>query len=122
MLDYASKYIDGMDDDAEEEQAKTRRLPDAGRPPLRMMCTWWTHLKTVTAMIKKIQSRINLMRHSQSTDVSATALNHVVEKIAIPAPETTSLRMMPKTKKTPSSQPSNRTIGKIGKLALMNRP
>ena len=73
-------------------------------------------------MTKKIQSRINLLRHSQSADVSGTALNHAVEKTAIPAPETTILRTTPKTKKTPSSQPPSTTIGKTGKLALTNRP
>ena len=72
-------------------------------------------------MIKKIQSRINLLRHSQSTDVSGAALNHVVEKTAIPAQEATTLRTMPKTKRTPSSLLSNRMIGKMGKLALTNR-
>ena len=56
-----------------------------------------------------------------SADVSNAALNHAVEKIAIPTRETTILRTTPKTKKTPSSQPPNRTIGKMGKLALMNR-
>ena len=73
-------------------------------------------------MTRKIQSRINLLRKSQTADVSGAALNHAVEKIAIPAQEKTILRMMPKTKKTPSSQLLTRTNGKMGKSALMNRP
>ena len=71
---------------------------------------------------EKKQSRINLLRYNQSADISGATLNHAVEKTAIPAPETIILRTMPKTKMTPSSQPPNRTIGKRGRLALMNRP
>ena len=82
-----------------------------------MTCTWWKHPKRVTAMIKKIRSRISLLRYNQSADISGADLNHDVEKIAILAQETTTLRRMPKTKKTPSSQLSNRTIEKMGKLA-----
>ena len=74
------------------------------------------------AITRRIQSRINLLRYSQSADVSDAAPNHAVEKTAIPAQETTTLRMTPKTEKTPSSQLPNRTIGKMGKLALNNRP
>ena len=44
-----------------------------------------------------------------------------MEKTAIPARETTILWATPKMKKNPSSQPPNMTIGKMGKLALMNR-
>ena len=73
-------------------------------------------------MTKKIQSRINLLRYSQSADVSGTALNQAVEMIAIPAQEKIILWTMSKTKKTPSSQLSNRTIGQMGESALMNRP
>ena len=73
-------------------------------------------------MTKKIQSRINLLRYSQSADVSGAALNHAMEKTGIPAQEKIILRTMLKTMKTPLSQPPNRTNGKMGELALMNRP
>ena len=82
-------------------RAKTRHLPDDGRPPILTTCTWWIHLKELTTMIKKIQSRINLLRHSQSVGVSGAALSHVMEKTTIPAREKTILRTMPKIMKTP---------------------
>ena len=66
--------------------------------------------------------RISLLWHHQSVDVSGAALSHVVQKIAIPAPEKAILRTMPKTMKTLLSQPPNKTSGKMGELALMNRP
>ena len=70
------------------------------------------------------------MRYSQSADVSGAALNHVVEKTAIPAQEKIAtlahekitLRKVPKTTKTPLTQLPNRMNGKMGKLSLMNRP
>ena len=62
------------------------------------------------------------MRHNQSIDVSDTALSHAVVKTAIPSQEKTILRTMPKITKTPLSQPLNRTNGKMGELALTNRP
>ena len=58
----------------------------------------------------------------QSTDVSGAALSHAMEKTAIPAQEKTILRTMPKTMKTPLSQPPNKMNGKMGELALMNMP
>ena len=54
--------------------------------------------------------------------VSGTVLNHVVEKTAIPAQEKTILWTMPKTMKTPLSQPPNRRNGMMGESALANRP
>ena len=65
---------------------------------------------------------MNLLRYNQSTDVSSAALNHAAEKTATPAVETITLRTVPKTEKTPTSKLLNRTIGKMGKFALMNRP
>ena len=64
MLDYDFENIDGMATMPEKRRPKTRRLPDARRPPLRMTCTWWIHPKKLTAMTKKPQSRINLPRYS----------------------------------------------------------
>ena len=72
--------------------------------------------------MRRIQSRINLLRYSQSTNVNGAALNHAVEKAAIPPQEKIILQTMPKTTKTPLSQPPNRTNRKMGELALMNRP
>ena len=114
MLDYGSNDIEGMDGDAGEEEAQD--------PPFtgRWMATssydvyMWMHQRRTTAMTKKIQSRINLLRYSQSADVSGTALNQAVEMIAIPAQEKIILWMMPKTMKTPLSQLRNRTNGKMG--------
>ena len=73
-------------------------------------------------MMRRIQSRISLLRYSQSADVSDAVLNHTVEKTAIPAQEKIILRTMPKTTNTPLNQLPNRMNGKMGKLALMNRP
>ena len=70
--------------------------------------------------MRKIHKMINLRRYNQNTD--GAALNHAAAKTAMPARETTVLRTMPKTKKTPSSKTLNKTIGRMGKLALMNRP
>ena len=66
--------------------------------------------------------RISLLRYSQNAGVSGAALNHTVEKIAIVAHERITLRTMPKIMKTPLSQPPTRTNGKMGELALMNKP
>ena len=74
------------------------------------------------AKTKKIQLRINLLRNSQSTNVSGTALNHAMAKTTIPTQEKITQQMMPKTIKTPSSQLPNRPNGKTGEPALMNRP
>ena len=73
-------------------------------------------------MTKRIQLSINFQRSSLSADISGTALNHAMVKIAIPAQEKLALRMMSKTTKTPPSQVSNRLNGKTGEPALMNRP
>ena len=72
--------------------------------------------------MRRIQSRINLLRYSQSANVRGAALNHAMEKIAIPAQEKIILRTMTKKKKTPSSQPLNRTIEKMGESGVMNKP
>ena len=72
--------------------------------------------------MKRIQSRINLLRYSQSADISGAALNHAVEKETIPAQEKIILQTTLKTMKTLLSQPPNRTNGKMGELALINMP
>ena len=73
-------------------------------------------------MTRKIQLRINLLRYNQSAGVSGAALSHVAAKIATPAHEKITLRMVQKTMKTPLRQLPNKMNGKTGKLALMNRP
>ena len=80
------------------------------------------HQNRIAAMTRKIKLRINLLRYNQSADVSDAALNHAAEKTAMPAPETITLRTVPKTEKTPTSTVPNRTTGEIGKIALINRP
>ena len=51
-------------------------------------------------MTMKIQSRINLLRHSKNTDILSAALIHVVQKTAMLAPVKIILRTIPKTMKT----------------------
>ena len=46
VLDFDSKDIDGMDDDAGDEQEP--RPTGHGRPLHHMMYTWWTHPKKTT--------------------------------------------------------------------------
>ena len=50
MLDYGSDDIDGMDDDAGEEEAQDPPFTNAGRPLPRTMCTWWMHQRRTTTM------------------------------------------------------------------------
>ena len=80
------------------------------------------HQKRIEAMTRKIQLRINLLRYNQSTGVSDAALNHATAKTATLAWETITLWTVPKTEKIPTNELSKRTIGKMGKLAPMNRP
>ena len=73
-------------------------------------------------MTNKIQLRINLLRHSQSTGVSGAALNPAAAGIVTPAQETTTLQMVPKPQKNPMNKLPNETIGNQGMPALTNRP
>ena len=66
--------------------------------------------------------RTSLPRHNQSAGASGAALNPDAARTATPTQEMITLRMVPKTEKIPTNELSNRTIGKMGKLALMNRP
>ena len=81
MLDYASE-------DIKRWMAQNRQSPDVGRPPPRMTYTWWIHLKTAAVMMRKTQSRTNLLRYRRNIDVSGAPLNRVVARTAIPAPKT----------------------------------
>ena len=120
VLDCGSEDIDGMDDD--EGQSQSLQFARHGAT------TSWYDVCTVDTPSDDLDDdkedpvedkppeiqpkRRCQWRHSKSRR----------KKTAIPARGTTILQTKPKTKKTPSSQPPNRTIGKMGKLALMNRP
>ena len=82
----------------------------------------WMHQKKIAAMTKRIQLRMNLLRQNQSAGVSSTTLNHAAAKTSTLARETITLRTVPKTEKIPTNELPSRTIGKMGKLALTNRP
>ena len=58
------------------------------------------------------------MESNLSTGVIGAALSPAIAKAAIPAQETITLRIVPKTKTIPPSQASS---GRTGKLALRNR-
>ena len=103
------------------EKSRNHRLQGVGQPPPRTTYTWWIHPKKTTATMK-IQSRINLLRYSQRADISGGSLSHAIVNTATLSQEKTILWMMPKTMKTPLSQPPNRTNGKIGESAPTNRP
>ena len=62
------------------------------------------------------------LRHNQSAGVSGAALNRAASETATLAQETITLRMVPKTQKNPMNKLPNKTIGKMGKSALTNRP
>ena len=116
MLDFDSEDIDGMDETPEKN--RNHRPQGAGQPPHHMIYIWWTHPKKAMATR---QRRITPLRNNLSADVSGAALSPAIEKIAIPAQETTALRMVPNTKTIPPSQASSKPDGRMGKLALMNR-
>ena len=73
-------------------------------------------------MTRKIQLRINLLKYGSSAGVSGAALSHAAIKIATPAQEKITLRKVPKTTKTPSTQQTNKMNGKMRRLALLSRP
>ena len=72
------------------------------------------HLKKLMTMTKKIQLRINLLRHSLSTGTLNAALSHIAATLA---PEKIVLRTTPKTMKTLLEQDPNRRNKKTGKPA-----
>ena len=73
-------------------------------------------------MTRKTPQRRTLLKHNQSAGVSGAALNPVAAGTTTPAQETVTLRMVPKTKKNPMNKLPNKTIGKMGKSALTNKP
>ena len=115
MLDFDSEDIDGMDDDAGEEQEP----PPTGR---------WTAtssydiymVDTPKKTMAMRQQTITHLRSNPSTGVIGAAPSPAIAKIAIPAQEIT-IRMVPKTKTILPSQASSRPSKRMGKLALRNR-
>ena len=121
MLDYGSEDIDGMDDNAGEEQAQ--------KPPL---IGRWTATSSYDVYMVGTPKENNDDDEKDPVEDKPPEIQPKRqrqrrpskprrEKIAVSARETTILRTMPKTKKTPSSQLPSRTTGRMGKLALMNR-
>ena len=111
MLDFGSEDIDGMDDDAGEEQEP----PPTGR----WMATssydiyiWWILPKKPMAMR---QHEKTPRGRKENMGVIGAAPSPAIAKIAIPAQETIALRMMPKTKTIAPSQASSKPGGRMGK-------
>ena len=73
-------------------------------------------------MTRKIQLRINLLKYSPSVGVSGATLSHAAVKTTTLAQEKITLQKVPKTTKTPLKQLMNKMNGKMGRLALVNRP
>ena len=71
---------------------------------------------------KKIQLRINLMRHSPSAGALNAVLSLVAQKMATLAPEKIVLRATLKTTKTLSGMHPNRRNKTTGKITLIIRP
>ena len=96
-LDYDSEDIDGMDDNAKEEEAQA--APFTGQ--------WTTTSSYDVYMVDTPKDnsgddKENLvegdpLRHNQSAGVSGGALNHAAARTATPAQETTALQTVPKT-------------------------
>ena len=73
-------------------------------------------------MTKKIQLRINLLRHSSSASALNAVLSLLAQKMATLAPEKIVLRATPKTMKTLSVLHPNRRNMTTGKTTLISRP
>ena len=73
-------------------------------------------------MTKKIQLRINPLRHSPDATISGAALSHIMQKIVIPTQEKTTSRTKPKTMKPLLGQHPNMMNWRTGMIAHMNRP
>ena len=120
MLDYASEDIDGMDDDAGDKPVQDP--PFTGR---------WMAISTYDVYMvdtpkkddddSKDPREDKPLRHHRNIDVSGNAQNPVAKREAISAPETITLRTMPKITKTPPSLRPSRMIGRRDKLTPMSR-
>ena len=62
------------------------------------------------------------MKYNPSAGVSGAAVSHAAVKTTTPAQEKIILQKVPKTTKTPLKQLMNKMNGKMGRLALVNRP
>ena len=99
ILDFDSEDIDGMDDNAGDEQEP----PPTGRWTATSsydIYIWWTPPKKALAMR---QWKIIPWRSNLGTGVIDAALSPTIAKAAIPAQETITLRIVPKTTTIPSS-------------------
>ena len=113
MLDFGSEDIDGMDDDAGDEQEP----PPTGR---------WTATSSYDIYMVDTPkegdgdktTEDNPSRKQSKHRRQRRALSPAIAKAAIPAQETITLRIVPKTTIIPSSQTSS---GRMNKLALRNR-
>ena len=98
MLDFDSEDIDGMDDDAGDEQEP----PPIGR---------WTATSSYDIYMVDTPKEDNgdetagvtPPRNNPSADVSGAAPSPAIAKVVIPAQETITLRIVPKTTTIPSS-------------------
>ena len=122
MLDYGSEDIDGMDDDAGEEEAQNP--PFTGR---------WTATSSYDVYMVDTPKENNGDNEKDPVEDKPPEIQPKRRrqrrrsksrrgKDSDTAPEKTILRTMPKTTNTPLSQPPNRTNGRMGDLALMNMP
>ena len=99
MLDFDSEDIDGMDDDAGDEEEP---LPIGHwQPPHHTIYTWWTHPKKAMATR---QRRMTPPRSNPSAGISGAALSLAKAKAVTPAHEIIALQTVPKTTTIPSSK------------------
>ena len=114
VLDFDSKDIDGMDDDAGEEQEP---------PPIGCWAATSSYdiymVDTPKKAMAMRQRTITPWRSNLSIGIIGAALSPAIAKIVIPAQIT--IRMVPKMKTILPSQASSRTSKRKGKLALNNR-
>ena len=118
VLDYGSEDIDGMDDDADNEQGQDPHSLDVGRPLLRTTYTWLIHPKDM-ATTKKSRIRTNPLRRSPSAGAPNAVLSLVAQRMATLAPEKIALWATPKTMKSLSELHPNRRNTATGKTTLM---
>ena len=121
MLDYDSEDIDGMDDNAGEEQAQSPPHTDR-----------WAATSTYDIYMVDISKddgedggrdrlRTIMLINHRSGGISGAVQNHAVTKKAIPAPEKIILRRTPKTQMPSLNQLPNRKIGRKGRVTPTSR-
>ena len=99
MLDFSSEEIDGMDDDAGDEQqpAPTGRRTATSSHDIYMV-------DTPKKAMAKTQQRMAPPRSNPSANVSGAALSPAIVRAAIPAQEIITLRTVPKMRTIPSGK------------------